>query len=406
MVSVNGSTGGRDRGRYHRSVPPEPSTEPQAEAEVARPSRLRIPVRIRRIPSRVAHRLAPDRAFVGWPPELGRHRPASPPRTGIVGFYGQGNYGDELFLDVFREHLAGATDLTVLTRAAHGPIPPASRAAVRAQDAIVIGGGDLIVPWQTNQRDWSPDYLRRPVHVIGVGVPTWRESRPAAMRQLRRFLQHGSVRSITARDPESAAWIRDHLAPRVPVEMAADLVFALTLPAVVRPSGPPILGIVVRWRNDQDDFSAVRAMATRGRELGYRLRSIVLATGEVRRKDEAALARLGLPVDETVASDDLAALSRAIGECTMLASHKFHGTVVAAAYGVPAISMATTDKNRNLLRRLGRPEWVRAFHDPSLPDLIVADPPPVDAAIVARMRAEAIASLATLRARLSGADVL
>lgn len=323
-----------------------------------------------------------------------------------MGFYGQGNYGDELFLDVFREHLASATDLTVLTEAREGPIPPASRAAVRAQDAIVIGGGDLIVPWQTNQRDWSPDYLRRPVHLIGVGVPTWREARPAAMRQLRRFVQHGSVRSITARDPESAAWIREHLAPRVPVEMAADLVFALSLPAAERPSGPPILGIVVRWRNDQDDFSAVRAMAARGRELGYRLRSIVLATGEVRRKDEAALTRLALPVDESVASDDLAALSRAIGECTMLASHKFHGTVVAAAYGVPAISMATTDKNRNLLRRLGRPEWVCAFHDPRLPELIVADPPPVDAAIVAEMRAEAIASLATLRGRLSGADVL
>jgi polysaccharide pyruvyl transferase WcaK-like protein len=395
-------------GRYHRAVPPGSSTEPNPAPDPAkaRPARLRIPVRIRRIPSRVAYRLAPDRALVGWPPEIGRHRPASPPRTGIVGFYGQGNYGDELFLDVFREHLAGATDLTVLTQAREGPIPAASRAAVRAQDAIVIGGGDLVVPWQTNERDWSSDYLRRPVHIIGVGVPTWRESRPAAMRQLRRFLQHGSVRSITARDQESAAWIRDHLAPRVPVEMAADLVFALTLPPATRPGGQPILGIVVRWRNDQDDFSSVRAMAARGRQLGYRLRSIVLATGEVRRKDEAALARLALSVDEIVASDDLASLSRAIGECTMLASHKFHGTVVAAAYGVPAISMATTDKNRNLLRRLGRPEWVCAFHDPRLPELIVADPPSVDGAIVAEMRAEAIASLAALRARLSGADML
>ena len=147
-------------------------------------------------------------------------------------------------------------------------------------------------------------------------------------------------------------------------------------------------------------------MAERGRALGYRLRSIVLATDEVREKDEAALARLDLPVDEVVASDDLAALSRAIGECTMLASHKFHGTVVATAYGVPAISMSTTDKNRNLLRRIGRPELLCAFNDPRLPELVVADPAPVDPAIVAEMRREAVASLATLRARLSGADVL
>ena len=113
----------------------------------------------------------------------------------------------------------------------------------------------------------------------------------------------------------------------------------------------------MRWRNDHDDFATVRAMAERARGLGDPLRSIVLATGVVRRKDEAALARLALPVDETVASDDLATLSRAIGGVRHAGSSawKFHGTVVATAYGVPSIAMATTDKNRNLLRRLGRP---------------------------------------------------
>lgn len=381
-------------------MPPEPPT-PRI-----RPFQLRIPVRVRRVPARLAHRLAPDRAVIGWPPEILPHRPASPRRTGIVGFYGPGNYGDELFLDVFREHLGGATALTVLGAGQDAPTGSALRTAVRAQDAIVIGGGDLIVPWRTGDRYWSSEFLRRPVHIIGVGVPTWKESKPAAVRALRRFLGHGSVRSITARDEESAAWIRVHVDPQVPVEMAADLVFALDLPEVQRPTGQPILGIVVRWRNDHDDFATVRAMAAWGRELGYRLRSIVLATGEVRRKDEAALARLDLPVDETVASDDLAALSRAIGECTMLVSHKFHGTVVATAYGIPSVSMSTTDKNRNLLRRIGRPELLCAFDDPRLPGLVVADPAPVDPAIVADLRREAIGSLAALRARLSGADVL
>lgn len=364
---------------------------------------LRVPVRVRRIPARLAHRLVSDRAVIGWPPELGRHRPATPPRTGLVGFYGPGNYGDELFLDVFREHLAD-TALTVLDTGDDAPIGAAQRAAVRAQDAIVIGGGDLIVPWSSGDRYWATDFLRRPVHLIGVGVPTWREATPAALRMLRRFVGHGNVRSITARDEESSAWIREHLAPQVPVVTAADLVFALTLPVVERPPDRPILGIVVRWRNDHDDYATVRAMAERGRRLGYRLRSIVLATGDVRRNDEAALARLNLPVDETVAADDLAALSRAIGECTMLASQKFHGTVVAAAYGVPSISLGTTDKNRNLLRRLGRPELLCAFNDPRLPDLIVADPVPIDRAIIAELRRESVASLVALRARLVSAD--
>jgi hypothetical protein len=161
-----------------------------------------------------------------------------------------------------------------------------------------------------------------------------------------------------------------------------------------------VLGIVVRWREGGDDYSAVRALAARGRELGYRLRTIVLSTGQVRVRDEAALAELGLDDVERIASDDLAVLSRAIGECTMLASHKFHGTVVATSYGIPAISMSTTDKNRNLLRRLGRPDLLCAFDDPSLPDRLANPPAPIDLAVRDEMAGQAAASLDRLRERI------
>jgi polysaccharide pyruvyl transferase WcaK-like protein len=321
--------------------------------------------------------------------------------VGIVGFYGPGNYGDELFLDVFRRHLEPAVDLGVVFDSTTRPyFSRPVRDVVREHDAIVIGGGDLVVPWGLGDRYWLPDYLRRPVHVIGVGVPTWRESKPSVVAALGRFLRHRNVRSISARDEESAAWIRDQLRPRVEVEAAADLVFAMPLPEVVRPVDPPLLGIVVRWRDGDDDYGAVRALAARGRELGYRLRSIVLSTGEVRARDERALDEVGLDDVERVVSDDLDVLTRAIGECTMLASHKFHGTVVATSYGVPSISMSTTDKNRNLLRRLGRPDLLCAFDDPSLPDRLADPPAPVDLAVRDEMAREATASLDRLRERI------
>jgi polysaccharide pyruvyl transferase WcaK-like protein len=366
---------------------------------------VHLPTRSRRLVGRVARRVAPDATLVGWPPELPgrRARQRSRPSVGLVGFYGPGNYGDELFLDVFRQHLGGAVDLRVIFDAPtrpyfHRPV----RDAVREHDALLIGGGDLLVPWGLGDRYWLPDYLRRPVHIVGVGVPTWRASKPAVVERLSRFVRHRSVRSIVARDEESAAWIRDHLRPRAEVETAADLVFALDLAPVERPSGPPVLGINVRWREGGDDYGAVRALADRGRELGYRLRTIVLSTGEVRARDERAFAELAIdgPDVERVASDDLETLTRAIGECSMLASHKFHGTVVATAYGVPAISMSTTDKNRNLLRRLGRPELVCAFDDPALPERLTRDPAPPDPAVRAEMRDAAVTALETLRERL------
>jgi polysaccharide pyruvyl transferase WcaK-like protein len=340
---------------------------------------------------------------VGWPPELRPRRPGLRPTVGLVGFYGPGNYGDELFLEVFRQHLAPQVDVDVLFDSSsrpyfHRPV----RAAVREHDAIVIGGGDLLVPWGLGDRYWLTDYLRRPVHIVGVGVPTWRPARENVVTQLARFVRHGNVRSIMARDEESAAWIRERLRPKVDVEAASDLVFALDLPPLDRPTGPPVLGINVRWREGNDDYTAVRALAARGRELGYRLRTIVLSTGDVRTRDERAFDALAIdgPDVERIASDDLATLTRAIGECAMLASHKFHGTVVATAYGIPAISMSTTDKNQNLLRRLGRPDLVCAFDDPTLPDRLDGRPSPPDPAVRARMVEEATDALARLRARL------
>ena len=366
---------------------------------------MRIPARIRRVAGRAARRVAPDRAVVGWPPELPRRRRPPPgharPRVGLVGFYGPGNYGDELFLEVFRRHLGTAADVGVVFDSPSRPyFARPVRDVVRDRDAIVIGGGDLLVPWGLGDRYWLPDYLRRPVHVIGVGVPTWRPAKPAVVDALSDFLRHRSVRSIAARDEESAAWIREHLRPRVEVASSADLVFALPLPETERPSDQPILGIVVRWREGGDDYTAVRALAARGRELGYRLRTIVLSTGQVRARDERALDELGLDGVERIASDDLQELTRAIGECTMLASHKFHGTVVAVSYGIPSISMSTTDKNRNLLRRLGRPDLVCAFDDPSLPDRLARPPAPIDLAVRDDMARDATASLASLRERI------
>lgn len=363
---------------------------------------MRIPVRIRRVAGAVVRRIAPDAALVGWPPERGhRRRAGTRPQVGLVGFYGPGNYGDELFLDVFRQHLGPAMDLEVVFESPTRPyFRRPVRDVVRERDAIVIGGGDLLVPWGLGDRYWLPDYLRRPVHIVGVGVPTWREAKPSVVAALGRFVGHRNVRSISARDEESAAWIREHLRPRVPVEAAADLVYALPLPEVTRPSGPPVLGIVVRWREGGDDYTAVRALAARGLELGYRLRTIVLSTGQVRVRDEAALDELGLADVERIASDDLGVLSRAIGECTMLASHKFHGTVVATSYGIPAISMSTTDKNRNLLRRLGRPDLLCSFDDPNLPDRLANPPAPIDLAIRDDMASQATASLDRLRDRI------
>ena len=61
---------------------------------------------------------------------------------GLVGYFGSGNYGDELFVELFQRSFAGH-ELTVLhASAANGKHDVAE---VMRQDAIIVGGGDLLI---------------------------------------------------------------------------------------------------------------------------------------------------------------------------------------------------------------------------------------------------------------------
>jgi polysaccharide pyruvyl transferase WcaK-like protein len=272
--------------------------------------------------------------------------------------------------------------------------------AVRASDLMLIGGGDIVVPWTPYSRYFDKAYLRRPVFVAGVGVPTWNRATPAGLAFLRRFFMHEQVRFVASRDEASSAWIREHLEPVAPVVTSPDLVWGLTLPPATRITDPPVFGVAVRRRKGRDDLSEVRRICVRAQELGYRVRRIVLATGRTRVRDLEATDELDLPGTELVASDDLAVISRAIGECTAMASMKFHGFVVATMYGVPCFVMMPTAKNRYLVEAIGRPDLLSVYNDPTLSERLTADPVPIAPEVRTRLRAEARTFLADLRDRM------
>jgi polysaccharide pyruvyl transferase WcaK-like protein len=350
---------------------------------------------VRRYLNAVARRAADPLAYLPRRPR----NAGTPPAAGVVGYFGWGNYGDELFLEVFREHLAPAMRLrTVLD-----PVASDERRtgrAVRATDFMLIGGGDIVIPWTSRSRYWDPRFLRRPVFVAGVGVPTWRAPTPRGIATLRRFFQHRRVQFIGSRDVESSTWIRETLEPEAPVATSPDLVWALSLPPATRISDPPVFGVSVRSRKSPDDLTQVRHLCERAMALGYRVRRIVLATGQTRLRDLEATEALGLPDTELVTSEDLSVISRAIGECSAMASMKFHGLVVATMYGVPCIVLMPTAKNRHLIKEIGRPDLLSAFTDRELAERVTADPQPIDPGVRERMRSDAVTFLADLRSRM------
>lgn len=332
-------------------------------------------------------------------------RPGAP-KVGIGGFFGYGNYGDELFLEVFREHLGEAFELQVLPDELESPYfstPVEKR--VKEVQAIVIGGGDLVQPWNIDRRYFHGAYLEKPVFLAGLGVPiraasSGQTEKPHIVERYRNFFGHPNVRFINARDKQSADWIRSKTEPRVDVIESPDLVCGLTLPEVVRDSANPILGIVTRHRpghEQDDDYSRLAELGEYAKSEGWRIRHIILGSGIVGERDVVNAERLNIPGKDVFHSQDIWDMTRAIGECSTLASMKFHGSVVATMYGIPSMVLIPTSKNRNFMRRMGRDDLLSKFDAEDLVDRFKPWPKPIDPEWVDRLRDGATEMLTRLR---------
>ena len=112
------------------------------------------------------------------------------PVLGIVGFFGHGNYGDELFLSVFEQYFGADFDLRIIPDL---PLKPYYSRPVEDKvaevDAILIGGGDLVRPWGLDERYFNLAYLEKPVFMVGLGVPirAGMEEKPHIAKRYARF---------------------------------------------------------------------------------------------------------------------------------------------------------------------------------------------------------------------------
>jgi polysaccharide pyruvyl transferase WcaK-like protein len=334
------------------------------------------------------------------------------PVIGLAGFFGYGNYGDELFLSVFDQHLGDEFEIRILPDELRKPyFSRPVEEMVAEVDVVLIGGGDLVQPWSVDARYFNIAYLRKPTFIAGVGVPIRAASNTgapveseAAIQKMTRFFQNPNVRFINARDAQSVEWIRKRLSPSVPVIEAPDLVCALKLPAV-RPAtaAEPVLGIATRLRpghEEDDDYSRLAELGAHVQRMGWRVRHIILGNGEVGVRDRANADRLVIPGKEVIYSESLDDMSRAIGSCTALVSMKFHGSVVATMYGVPSTVLIPTSKNRNFMRRMGRDDLLCRFDSPELVARFSPPPAPIDPAWVAKLRDGATAMLQDLKAQI------
>ncbi|MFD2191865.1 polysaccharide pyruvyl transferase family protein [Pistricoccus aurantiacus] len=292
-------------------------------------------------------------------------------KVGLVGFFGWGNFGDELFIKVFEQWLGDKFDIRVMNDLTYKPYFSRPIEEVVAEvDAIVIGGGDLIIPWTMSDLYWRDEYLAKPVFVVGVGVPTWGQAKPHIVEKYKKFITHDSIKFFNVRDKESAEWVKRNISSEVAVNHSADIVFSLNMPLKVD-SEEKYFGIVTRDRKGTpDDLTQVKRLAEKAKSQGFKIKHIILGTGDVGKRDVERADDLDIEGKELVFSESLDELCQEISSCKMLASMKFHGTVVALDYGIPSIVLSATDKNRNLMRMIERRELLSSLNDETLPDRV------------------------------------
>lgn len=318
------------------------------------------------------------------------------PRIGLVGYFGYGNYGDELFLDVYRRYFHDCELIQLLDKSSTGAFDK-----IASLDAIIIGGGDLFIPKYFAESYFDPRFLERPCYLHGGGVPLWMGEDPKVVARMASFVQHPNVKKINVRDVESADWIATKLKPTVPIDYSADMVFSLEFPRMPKDPKKKIFGLITRkvtmtadhWRN-------VASLCDRARSFGYAIHNIVLGTGSIRDDDLKNLKSFAYDELVTVDPNDIGGLTKAIGACDAAASMKFHGCVVATAYGIPCITLTTTDKFISLYKAIERTDLIAHYFHADVAERLPKYIAPVPSATRAKLRAEAVDAMLSLRRQM------
>lgn len=283
---------------------------------------------------------------------------------GLVGYFGWGNFGDELFLEAHKQFLSPLYDLKVLHDQLQAPyFKKPINSYVDNVDAILIGGGDLLNPVRVSDLYWRKEYLKKPVFVYGIGVPNYKWSRANILKQYTDFLTHPNCKLIVVRDIESYNWIKQNIPVEDKLFWFPDAVCAWNRPnpPVVK-AKEKVLGVVMRsHRSLTQDLQPLRKMIDHAKSLDYKIKHLVLANLELGTADLEMAKSIAQPDEEVFFSESLDEMCKEIASCSMLATIKFHGMVVASMYGIPCVAMSVTPKNRNFLKMIDRPEMLQSY---------------------------------------------
>lgn len=289
-------------------------------------------------------------------------------QIGLIGYFGWGNFGDEVFLNQWRDVLGTGCTFRVNDLLQKPYISRPADAVAADAEAFVIGGGDLIRTEAVSSLYWNRAWTEKPLVISGVGVAQESgRNRSDVIPRLKSFVARAQILSFSARDPASQRWIRENLNPLVEVKLVPDLAYAaLHQRPSRRQRSLRTVGLVLNKLVTTYDLNVLASLLEAEAAGALKVRLLVLATG-IQRETEIAQLKVHRLEGRAEVFSTIAEMVQAIGQVDILYSAKFHGLVAASAQGVPSRSLRDTSKAKNLSLRLGMPQMMSMTIPKSLP---------------------------------------
>ena len=273
----------------------------------------------------------------------------------LRGYFGLGNFGDEIFAEIWRRKFAGHNVFI-------------DRYNFTLPRTIIIGGGDILFFNGRLSNEFNSSLLQNDFHVYGIGVPQPPDlevhedgvSRPdgnaVAMADLLK-----KARSITCRDARSVEILRSL---GVDSAVAPDLAFSYRCPVPDITKFQPglVCGLVV-FSYDTLEIAKVVALAKAILGLGFSITIIPMVDGRNPFNDIAVCEAIAghLPKDRIHVTDANIPVEHKwsiVRGLDLMVSFKMHPSLAALREAVPTIAITDQEKIRELFKLYGLEDCV------------------------------------------------